>query len=573
MKSPCRALTGLFIIILAVGAGAPGSSRADDTKYPKPKLAVILVFDQMRGDYLQKWKDLFGEGGFKRLQTDGAWFTNCHYPYSDTVTSAGHTSLVTGTSPYRHGIIGNEWYDRGSGEAADSTASERYDPVPPAPPGKKGKRSKGGSPLRRREETIGDVILRASQGKAKIGSLSIKEHAAVLMAALRAHFVYWFSTSTGNFGTSTYYNDTLHSWIKDFNSKHLGDRWFGKDWTPFRTRLDYAKYSGRDDVEAEGIGYGQGRTFPHPMSGGLTKVGSKYYSALTNSPYGNELLLELVKTAIVAEKMGQGDQTDLLTVSFSSNDTVGHCWGPDSQEVLDITLRSDLILKQLLDFLDVKVGKGQYVVLLSADHGVCSIPEVSKSHGKDAGRIAPEALRSGGEAHLQMTLAKDGNKRPWIENMTGSWFYFNKGTLRELGLPSSTVEKTLATWLSKQPGVEAAFIRSEIEGKPPLTDPIAESVRRSFYPERSGDVKVLLKPYYLFGGDGKKSAAYATTHGSPYDYDTHVPLLAYGPGLRPGVHAERVAPQALATILARLLDVPLPSGDDTPLPKGVLMKE
>jgi hypothetical protein len=527
----------------------------------------------MRGDYLVKWKDLFGEGGFKRLQTEGAWFTNCHYPYSDTVTSAGHTSLVTGTSPYKHGIVGNEWYDRGSGEAVDSTASDRYEPVPPALPGKKGKRSKGASPLRRREETIGDVMLRASKGKAKVGSLSIKEHAAVLMAALRAHFAYWFSTSTGNFGTSTYYNDTLPPWVKDFNGKHLGDRWFGKDWTLFRTQLDYAKYSGPDDIDAEGTGYSQGRTFPHPMTGGLSKLGSKYYSAVTNSPYGNELLLELVKTAVIAEKMGQGAETDLLTISFSSNDTVGHCWGPDSQEVLDITLRSDVLLKQLLDFLDAKVGKGQYVVFLSADHGVCPIPELSKSQGKDAGRVSPQVLRSGGEAHLQATLAKDGKKRPWIENMTGSWFYFNKGTLRELRLPSSLAEKTLADWLTKQPGVEAAYVRSEIEGKPPLTDPIAESVRRSFYPECSGDVKVLLKPYYLFSGNTKKVTAYATTHGSPHDYDTHVPLLAFGPGVRPGVHGERVTPQAVATILARLLDVPLPSGDDTPLPKGVLVKE
>ncbi len=536
-------------------------------------MAIIVVFDQLRGDYLVKWQHLFGEGGFKRLQTEGAWFTNCHYPYSDTVTAAGHASLVTGTSPYKHGIIGNEWYDRGSGEDVVSVQSDRYEPVPPPKPAKgaSGQRKiLGASPLRRREETIGDVLLRASKGKAKIGSLSIKDRAAILLAALRAHFVYWFSSGAGSFVTSTYYNDTLHPWVSDFNKKALQDKGFGKDWNRLRADLDYVKYSGPDDVAAEGTGFEQGRVFPHPMKGGLESVGRKYYEAMTNSPNGNELLLALAKTAIVAEKMGQGEATDLLSISFSSNDMVGHCWGPDSQEVLDITLRSDLILKELLEFLDAQVGNDQYVLLLSADHGICPIPEVAKSQGKDAGRVSADGLRSGGEAHLQTTFSRDGKKRLWIEKMSGSWFYFNRGTIRELGLASSEVESSLATWLTRQPGVQAAYRRAQLEGKPKLNDRVAESVRLSFHPELSGDVKVLLKPYHLFATSLKKSPAYATTHGSPHPYDTHVPLLVYGSGIRPGVHEEPTTPQALTTILAHRLSLPLPSAAEAPLPAGVL---
>jgi len=563
-------------LTIAVAGFVPNRSWGDDAKAAKPKLAVVVVIDQMRGDYLEKWKDLFVEGGFKRLQTEGAWFTNCHYPYSDTLTAPGHASLLTGTSPYKHGIIANEWYDRQSGEEVSSVQSDRYELVPAPKPGKDASAKKiilGASPLRRREETIGDVLLRAGKGKSKIGSLSIKDRAAILMAALRAHFVYWFGGNPAGFVTSTYYSDTLRPWVNDFNKKNIPDQWFGKDWDHLRPNLDYVKYSGPDDVAYEGTGFGQGRVFPHPMKGGSDKIGKKYYEALVNSPRGNELLLALAKTAIDAEKMGQGEDTDLLTISFSSNDIVGHCWGPDSQEVLDTTLRTDLIIKELLDFLDAKVGKGKYILLLSADHGICPVPEVSKEQGKDAGRVSAESLRLGGEAHLQNTFAKEGKKRLWIEKMSGSWFYFNKGAIVELGIPSADVEKALAEWLVKQPGVQSAYTRSQVEGKPKLEDPFAESVRLSFHPEVSGEVKVLLKPNYLFEMNLKKSPAYATTHGSPHPYDTHVPLIAFGQGVRPGIHTEKITPQALTAILAHGLDIPLPAAADAPLPKGVFEKE
>lgn len=571
MKTTCSRLVSLLGLLL-IGLFGFGPMPAAAPKAAKPKLAVIVVFDQLRGDYLVKWQSLFGAGGFRRLQEEGAWFTNCHYPYADTLTAPGHTSLVTGTSPYKHGIIANEWYDRASGAEVTSVQSERYDPVPAPKPSKDGKKVLGASPLRRREESIGDVLLRATKGKSKVGSLSIKDRAAILMAALRAHFAYWFSTSAGGFVTSTYYNDTLHPWVSAFNKRAPQDKGFGKDWTRLHSNLDYAKYSGPDDIPVEGTGFLQGRVFPHPMKGGLDKIGKTYYEALTCSPQGNELLLELAKTAIDAEKLGQGDATDLLSLSFSSNDIVGHCWGPDSQEVLDMTLRTDLIVKDLLDFLDARVGKGQYLLVLSADHGICPIPELARVQGKDAGRVSADELRSGGEAHLDAAFVKDGKKRPWIEKMSGSWFYFNKGVIRDLGLAPSAVEKSLAEWLAKQPGVQTAFTRTQVEGKAKLADPLTESVRLTFYAEASGDVKVLLKPYHLFATNSKKSSAYSTTHGSPHPYDTHVPLLAFGTGVQSGIHAERVTPQALATILAHGLNLPLPSGADAPLPKGVFAK-
>ncbi|MCS7045468.1 MAG: alkaline phosphatase family protein, partial [Gemmataceae bacterium] len=359
------------------------------------RLAVVLVFDQLRGDYLDRWKDLFTDGGFKRLTTEGAWFANCHYPYSDTVTAPGHASLVTGSTPSRHGIIANDWYDRSKREMTTSTEDERYQLLPtPA------KQVRGASPWRRREETIGEV-LQKMRPKARVVSLSIKERAAILLAALRSSICYWFNVYQGGFVTSTYYRDQPHAWVTAFNKTRSADAWVQQSWERLMPQIDYAKYSGPDDVAAEGVGYLQGKTFPHPFAAAKEKSDKDYYYAVANSPFGNELLWSFAKVCIEAEKLGRGPDPDLLCLSFSCNDIVGHCWGPDSQEVLDITLRSDRLVKELLDYLDSKVGRGQYIVALSADHGVCPIPELSLQLGKKAGRISPEILSSTATQALQ----------------------------------------------------------------------------------------------------------------------------------------------------------------------------
>src|SRR5262249_39278231 len=240
---------------------------------------------------------------------------------------------------------------------------------------------------------------------------------------------YWFDLPTGSFITSTYYRERLHTWVAEFNKSRAVDRWFGKDWTRLRPNLDYVKRAGPDDVEGEGIGVFQGRVFPHPLDGGPNQIKQAYHAALINSPFGNELLLDLAKRAIDSEKLGSGHIPDLLCLSFSCNDTVGHTWGPDSQEVLDVTLRADLIVKELLAHLDAKIGKGRYVLALTADHGVCPLPEVSRKQGKEAGRLSTFVLAGKAESFLQETFgAKEENAR-WIEAMYYPWFYLNQAQL------------------------------------------------------------------------------------------------------------------------------------------------
>jgi hypothetical protein len=531
----------------------------------RPRLAVLVYFDQMRGDYISRWEKLFGEGGFRRLESEGAWFQNCHYPYAFTVTAAGHTSVATGCSPNKHGIVANDWYDRAAGASVYCVSSDRYERVPP--PVKDGaKKTQGVSPERLLQPTLADALKEATGGKGRVVALSFKDRAAVLPGGRHPDACYWLDTTTGQFVTSTYYRERLDRWVEAYNQGRPADQWFGKQWTRLRGDLDYARYSGPDDQAGEGMGAFQGRTFPHPLDGGPERLKGTYYKQLYNSPFGNELLLGLVQRAVDAEGLGTHEVPDLLCVSFSCNDPVGHCWGPDSQEVLDVTLRSDLVVKELLACLDAKVGKGRYVLVLTADHGVCPLPEVARKQRKEAARVSPALLGTAAEKFLDQTFGKGQEKAVWIDATTGPWIYLNRRLLGRRGLKEADVESTLAAWLAKQDGVQAVYTRGQLLAPGSAGDAVRESVRQSFYPDRCGDLYVLQKPYHLFSSP----LATGTTHGTPHPYDTHVPLLVYGAGIRRGIRKEAVTPQAAAVILAQALGINPPSGAEAPLPKALM---
>jgi predicted AlkP superfamily pyrophosphatase or phosphodiesterase len=529
-----------------------------------PRLAVLVVFDQLRGDYVPRWEKLFGDGGFRRLRTAGAWFENCHYPYANTETGPGHASLLTGCSANRHGIITNTWYDRDLGKSVYCATTERYDPVPPYER-KKGDTS-AGSPERRLVPTLADVLKEASGGKGRVVSLSFKDRSAIMSAGRKPDACYWVHGDTATFGTSTYYRDRPHDWVVQFNASKFGERWLGKQWEKLRPDLDYEKYSGRDDVAAEGVGSKQGRTFPHPFAEGATAVGKDYYQALYNSPFGNEVLLELVKRAIVAEGLGTRDTPDLLCVSFSCNDPVGHVWGPDSQEVLDTTLRTDLLLKEFLTFLDDKVGQDRYVLALSADHGVAPLPEMAAAQGKEAARLALDPLKRKLEMFAQEKFGAGDDKFKLIESVAPPGVYLNQKLLAERGLKSATVEEAVADWLKEQPGVQTAYTRTQLLQGLPAADPIGQRVWRSFHPQRSGDVILVVKPYYQV-----TSYLTGTGHGTPHPYDTHVPLAVFGNGVRPGLRMDAVTPQACAAILAHALRLQPPPAAEAPLPEKLFV--
>jgi hypothetical protein len=563
-------LAGLFgLVVLALLAGA---SLYDTSPLPpaagRPRLAVLVVFDQMRGDYLDRWASLFEEGGFRRLCSQGTWFQNCHYPYSGTQTGPGHASLAAGCSPDRHGIVANEWYDGQAGQEVYCVGSDRARPVPalPTPPGKK--RKGASSPERLLAQTLADSLKEATSGKARVVALSLKDRSAVLPGGKYPDACYWLDDNTGQFITSTYYRGWPHSWVSAFNKAGVIDRWLGRSWDRLHPDLDYEPWSGPDDVPGEG-GRAFTRTFPHRLEA-IKGEKQAYYNALITSPFGNDLLLELTRRAIAAEKLGQHSTPDLLCVSFSSNDLVGHVWGPDSQEVLDVTLRSDRIVRDLLGILDDAVGKDRYVLALSADHGICPLPEVSRASGREAARIDPGPIVLGAREFLDGrfpagSAAGSTTAHGLIAKVSGANIYLDHRQIQRRGVKLEEVEDALAGWLPTQPGVARAYAAHQLREGLPASDAIGQKVRKSFRPERSGDVILVEKPYYLL-----TTALTGTNHGTPHEYDTHVPLVIYGSGVQAGVRHDLVTPQAAAVILAHALDVPRPAQAEAELPAGVL---
>ena len=562
-------LAGLLGLVLLAGLFSLASSPpAQPVAGNTPRLAVLVYFDQLRGDYLTRWDALFGEGGFHRLEKEGVWFQNCHYPYADTVTAVGHASVATGCSPRTHGIIANEWYDRTFGASIYCVDSERYRRVPPLTGGilkDMLKRNRGTSPERLLAPTLADALKEATRGKGRVVSLSLKDRSAVLPGGRRPDACYWLDILNGEFVTSTYYRDRLHPWVSEFNRSGAIDEWVGKTWTRLRPELDYDKFSGSDDAAGEGAPL-IGRTFPHPLGlSGTIKLKAAYYGSLYNSPFGNDVLLALARRAIEAEKLGSRDTPDLLCLSFSSNDAIGHCWGPDSQEVLDVTLRTDSIVKQLLAYLDKQVGEGKYVLALSADHGVCPLPEAARMRGEDAARIDPKALVEQAMAFLGETFHVPAEDNRWMDALEGPWIYLNRALLARHKLKQADVEASLAGWLKKQAGIQGAYTRTQLLEGVAADDVVGRRVWQSFYPARSGDVRLILKPYHLL-----TTRLTGTTHGTPHAYDTHVPLMVLGGGVRPGVRRDAVTPQAAAVILAKALGIEPPAKATTTVPADLL---
>lgn len=572
-------------VALVLGEPEPTPPATPElTAKPEVKLVVLVVFDQLRADLIDRpeWREHFGTGGFRRLQTDGAWFTRCHYPYAVTATGPGHAAMLTGAPPAVTGIVNNEWYDRGTKAEAYCAGDIRYRIVPEkatAEPAN-AKPKQAGAPTRLLAPTVADVLKASTGHRGKVFGVSLKDRSSILPSGsgkdTKPDGVFWFD---GRFVTSTYYADAVPGWVAEFNTSGKAESYFGKDWVRKIPGVEgeklYDTLAGPDNGEGEGNLYGQGVTFPHPMTGGKDKAGqpfadvkaagSSYYSALANSPMGNELLVEFAKKCIDAEHLGADDVPDLLTVSFSSNDLIGHTWGPDSHEVLDSTLRSDDILAGLLKHLDEKVGQGKYAVVLTADHGICPLPEFAAKHTKRypqaeaARRVPSKIMREGAEAHLTAKFGQPGEEKTrWIEEVKPPYFYLNHAVIKAKGQTPDVVADELAAWLKTQSGVAGAFTAGSLRAR--SDDPVTQKVQLAFLQDRSGDVYVVLDPYLLIGEPDKDNKVpTGTTHGAPHAYDTHVPLLVYGPGVKGGERKEDVTPLHAAPVAAKFLGVPPPA--------------
>lgn len=541
---------GLFLLsCLAVASLHSAESPAP------PRLAVVISVDQMRADYLERFGPYFGEGGFKRFTGEGAWFKNCNYLHAVTKTAPGHATIPSGVHADVHGIVANDWLDRTtflSGNNVEDVDSPlvglppRLDRYPNATFAAKA----GRSPRNFLGVTVGDRLKEKHGPAAKVYGVADKDRAAILMSGPKADGAYW--TEEGRFVTSTYYRRELPAWIEQFNVERGAAEYFGQTWDRLLDPAIYDRVQGPDSAPGEQAEDGLPIIFPKKVDGGKATISGAFFDAFDHVPWNNDLVEEMAERLIEHEQLGTDDTPDLLCVGFSQTDKAGHAYGPDSHEVMDSYLRLDHTLARFFEFLDAKVGPGNWVVVLTADHGVPPLPErIQQEHGSGAaGRLLVRSLDK------FLFPALDAAYGPLPENLywavrDNSGYHVNPAALAAKGISAADLAEKIRELLLTYPMIVAAYTREQLTGATKL-DKFGEMERLSYYPPRGTDVVYIPMRNFV------ERAIGGTTHGTPYDYDTHVPQVWYGAGVRPGVRSENVAVEDLAPTLAAMLGVVLP---------------
>jgi hypothetical protein len=520
----------------------------------RPALVVVISIDQFRADYLQRFRDHFGAGGFNLLLERGADFVDCHQKHSYTKTAPGHAVMLTGVHANLNGIIANDWIDRDTMKLISAVGDPgvRVLGLPPSSNKISGVDDPylPRSPKHLLAATVGDVLKINRGGRPKVIGISLKHRAAILMSGRMANAAYFMEL--GRMISSTYYMPDLPDWVKQWNGAGKVDVYFGKKWDRLLPAEDYA-VQGPDDAPGEDAQAAHlGRTLPKTITGGAPAPGPAFYDAFENTPFANDVLEDFSENAIEHENLGgRAGITDLLCVSFSANDHAGHLYGPDSHEMMDMVLRTDRTLEKFFGFLDRRIGLKRCVIVLTADHGASPTPEWIHSlrPGIPAGRIDGNRLLSAGEAALNEAFGPLANGGHWLVR-DDAWLLLRPGALKEKGVASAAAQEVVRAAVRKLDFVQAAYTRDQLE-KGEVHDALGRAALLSFNRARSGDVFYQPKPYFF-------SRATGTNHGSPYDYDTHVPLVWFGAGIAAGVHPERAAVEDLAPTLAHLLGLPAP---------------
>lgn len=508
----------------------------------RPKLVVGIVVDQMRWDYLYKFYNLYSEdGGFKKLLNEGYSCDNTFIPYTPTVTAAGHTSIFTGSVPAINGIIGNAWFDKKLNKivycADDDTAKTI------------GADDASGkmSPRNLKVTTVTDELRLATNFTSKVIGISLKDRAAIFPSGHLSNAAYWYDPDKGDFVSSSYYMAALPGWINDFNKRKLTDSLYSLNWTLSLPENTYISYAGaNDDQPYEGAPFGQSqRKFPYTLSGFIKKD----YSRIEATPHGNTLLEMFAKSTIINENLGRNNATDFLTVSFSAPDYIGHTFGSESWEQLDDYIKLDKTLGDFLLFLDKQIGSGNYLVFLTADHGVANSPGFSKIHKLPGGAFNDTYFIN---SLKQLMLVKYGSA-DIIKGIIEDQVLLNDDKIDSLKLNKDEVIKILVKGAEMRPGVARAFALKDISST--TLSPVEKQMySNSYYPSRSGDIQIIVDPGYV-PGDG-----IGTSHGLWNPYDAHIPLLWYGWNIKPGSTKRETYMTDIAATVAALLHIQMPSG-------------
>ncbi len=539
-----------FLLLLFAFFFASSNALFSQNPPTKPKLVVGIVVDQMRYDFLYRYQSKYVSGGFKRLLGEGFSCENTHYNYVPTYTGPGHAAIYTGATPSLSGIIGNDWWDPEWRKHRYVTTDERYRTVG-SPTEKVGQHS----PAVLLSTTITDELRLSNNFQSKVVGVCLKDRASILPAGHIPNAAYWFDDATGNWITSTYYPDSvgLPKWVQDFNARRLADTLLSQNWdklvsgTYQESFLDWDKYSGGDYAS-----YFKGKKMPYDLPD-LKKKGG--YGLLRFTPFGSTFTLDFAMEAVNRMQLGADESPDFLCVSFSGPDYCGHQFGIHAEETEDTYLRLDRDIARLLDFLDKKFGKNNVLVFLTADHGGAETPVHLNALRIPAGVFPESKLEDELEKAIAAALGTPGN---FIHEVGNQQIWLNWDAMADLDVKPEDVAAVIIDFLRIQPGVYDAFTREELMMLPPEY-PFAPETRRGIHPRRSGDIMFQLDP--AWHADDKSFAKGGTTHGSPYPYDTHVPLVWYGWKIKPGETFARVNITDIAPTLAAMLRIMEPNGN------------
>lgn len=526
----------LTACLLILPPGMP-AARGQAAAQPggRPRLVVLLVVDQLRTDYLTEYGGTF-TAGLRRLTRDGAWFKEAAYPYLNTVTCAGHSTIGTGTFPYQHGMILNGWLDRATGQSPYCTddPSAKHISYSNLPPGK------GDSPKKLLRPALGEQI--HDRGGRSV-SMSLKPRSAIPLAGQEADAVIWFD-DRGGWSTSSAYTNRPVPFVQEFINANPLSADYDKVW---ERSLDPSAYKHQDDGAGEGRPAGWSRTFPHPLGTPGGAPDAAYYSRWQRSPFSDEYLARMAIASIDALKLGRGSSTDFLAVSFSALDLVGHAYGPRSHEVQDLLVRLDRTIGRLLDHLDKSVGPGNYVLGLSSDHGVAEVPEQSGAGGRQPGRQTLDALESALDAAL--------GSGDHVASVAYTDIYLEPRTNRRLKRDAKAMAVALET-LRRLPAVEHVFRGEDLASAEARAsdDPVRRAAALSYHKDRSGDLIIVPKEGWLF-------STAVTTHGTSHRYDQQVPVIVFGSGIKAGAYATPATPADLVPTLAAVSGVRIQKTD------------
>lgn len=522
-----------YFVLWGMASGIFGQER--------PRLVVGIVVDQMRPDYLEKFQHRFVKGGFKRLMNEGFQFTQCHINYFPSYTAPGHASIYTGTTPSIHGIVANEWYERRIEDTLYCVYDNRVNPV-----GTENIETGRMSPANLYVNTMTDELRMATEFKSKTFGVCIKDRGSILPAGKNPNGAFWFDRKSGNFISSSYYGNDLPEWLKQFNLRKRPDYFLTQNWSslyPVSTYLypeDNSPYEGLlSDKEAQPV-------FPHQ----LPAIRKEGYDILVSTPFGNTLTRELAEETILQEKMGSDTIPDFLALSFSSTDYIGHLYGINSVEIEDTYLRLDRDLELFFNFLDAKIGKGKYLVFLTADHGAAHNAHYLNDHKIPGGLFNPKEFRDA----LVKDIKVKYNRQDLIAFYDNQQVYIQFPPENECDLSLFALPAVVGDLAKVYPGVDAIFMAEGLQSRAPK-DGIEAMYARGFRPERCGDVFLHLK-----AGWYESSRKTGTTHGSVHPYDTHIPLIFMGWGVKSGKSTESVSITDIAPTISQLLKIQAPSG-------------